>query len=98
MSWMSAGKGNGMRENLDQHVVTGFGKQWEEFDQNEHSHADLQEIFNGYFNIFPWHLLPAKAIGFDLGCGTGRWAKFVAERVGTLHCIDASEAALNVAR
>lgn len=27
-----------------------------------------------------------------MGCGTGRWAKFVAPRVGRLHCIDPSQA------
>ena len=37
-------------------------------------------------------------MGFDLGCGSGRWAVLVAPRVGRLHCIDASEAALAVAR
>ena len=33
----------------------------------------------------------------DLGCGTGRWAKLVAPKVGKLHCIDPSSA-LDVAR
>jgi ubiquinone/menaquinone biosynthesis C-methylase UbiE len=37
-------------------------------------------------------------VGFDLGCGSGRWARFVAERVGKLVCIDASATALEVAR
>jgi SAM-dependent methyltransferase len=36
--------------------------------------------------------------GFDMGCGSGRWAAFVAPRVGRLHLIDASEDALAVAR
>ena len=30
--------------------------------------------------------------GFDIGCGTGRWAKFVAPKVAKLHCIDPSNA------
>lgn len=29
-------------------------------------------------------------IGFDLGCGSGRWAFFVAPKVAKLHCIDRS--------
>ena len=41
--------------------------------------------------------LPNDAIGFDIGCGSGRWAKLVAPRVGKLHCIDPS-VALEVAR
>ncbi|MCB9559549.1 MAG: class I SAM-dependent methyltransferase [Kofleriaceae bacterium] len=55
-------------------------------------------MFDAYFGIFPWDRLPKNATGFDLGCGSGRWASLVAPRVGSLHCIDASMEALNVAR
>lgn len=48
--------------------------------------------------IFPWDELPREAEGFDLGCGSGRWARLAAPRVHVLHCIDASPAALQVAR
>ncbi|HXG23979.1 MAG TPA: methyltransferase domain-containing protein, partial [Chthonomonadales bacterium] len=54
--------------------------------------------FDAYFAVFPWELLPDKAVGFDLGCGSGRWAKLMAPRVAELHCIDPSEEALRVAR
>jgi SAM-dependent methyltransferase len=36
--------------------------------------------------------LPLLPVGFDLGCGSGRWAKLVAPRVKKLHCIDPSSA------
>jgi ubiquinone/menaquinone biosynthesis C-methylase UbiE len=55
-------------------------------------------MFDNYFNIFPWDKLKNDAVGFDLGCGSGRWAKFVAPRVGKLYLFDPSEDALNVAR
>ncbi|MCA1707439.1 MAG: class I SAM-dependent methyltransferase [Actinobacteria bacterium] len=84
--------------NLDRETVAGFGKEWSQFDQSALSEAELQEHFEKYFAVFPWQGVSAKAEGFDLGCGSGRWARLVAERVGVLHCIDASEAALEVAR
>ncbi|MBB5066452.1 class I SAM-dependent methyltransferase [Granulicella mallensis] len=84
--------------NLDPGVVKAFGEQWDKFDHTERDNPDLQRLFQSYFEIFPWHELPQNAEGFDLGCGTGRWAHFVAQRVGTLHCVDASAAALDVAR
>ena len=59
---------------------------------------ETQRQFDIYFDVFPWATLPPNAEGFDLGCGSGRWAKLVAPRVGRLHCIDASDAALAVAR
>lgn len=55
-------------------------------------------MFASYFAIFPWGALPPGAEGFDFGSGSGRWARLVAPRVGHLHCIDASAAALDVAR
>ncbi len=85
-------------ENKVLEVVEGFGDEWSRFDQTELSADELSEMFENYFNIFPWNKLPENAVGFDLGCGSGRWAKLVAPRVGKIHAIDPSEAALNVAK
>lgn len=84
--------------NIDHKTVNGFGDEWSRFDQTHLSEEELLKIFSQYFTIFPWHLLSKDSIGFDLGCGSGRWAKIVADRVGELHCIDASIDALNVAK
>lgn len=84
--------------NRDEAVVAGFGDEWSRFDQSEVGAEELQQMFEAYFAIFPWHELTAGAAGFDLGCGSGRWARLVALRVGTLHCIDASPEALAIAR
>jgi SAM-dependent methyltransferase len=84
--------------NLDEQTVQGFGEEWTAYDQTQLPTVELETIFNDYFRIFPWSRLPPTAQGFDLGCGSGRWAKFVAPRVGHLHCIDASEKALLIAR
>ncbi len=78
--------------NLDIKTVKGFGKEWSKFDQSKLSHEELTRIFGLYFSIFPWEALPDNAIGFDMGCGSGRWATMVAPRVGKLYCIDPSEA------
>lgn len=86
-----------MNANLDKNVVAGFGDEWERFDQSELSTAEHKKMFENYFNIFPWDKLPENAVGFDLGCGSGRWAKLVAPRVGKLHLIDPSDA-LKVAK
>ena len=60
--------------------------------------TEALRAFDDYFSLFPWATLPPGATGFDLGCGSGRWARFVAPRVAQLHCIDASPAAVEVAR
>jgi ubiquinone/menaquinone biosynthesis C-methylase UbiE len=84
--------------NIDPETVSGFGDEWTRFDQAALPDADKRRVFQEYFGIFPFEKLPADAEGFDLGCGSGRWASLVAPRVGRLHCIDASADALAVAR
>jgi len=83
--------------NLDSKTVDGFGDEWSRFDQTGMSGEDTQQLFEAYFSVFPWQSLPPDAEGFDLGCGSGRWAKLAALHVGKLHCIDPS-IAIDVAR
>lgn len=86
-----------MKANIDKKTVASFGDEWMRFDQAEMSSEEMQKIFDDYFSIFPWEKLPRNAEGFDMGCGTGRWAKCIASKVGVLHCIDPSKA-IDVAR
>lgn len=83
---------NTKADNSDLKTVVGFGDEWTRFDQTGMSDKDTKRFFEEYFSVFPWADLPKNAVGFDLGCGSGRWAKLVAPRVGTLHCIDPSVA------
>lgn len=83
--------------NLHERTVAGFGEEWSRFDQSELAPAESKLLFDAYFSVFPWAELSTNATGFDMGCGSGRWARHVAPRVGTLHCIDASAEALAVA-
>jgi SAM-dependent methyltransferase len=84
--------------NIDVATVEGFGDEWSAYDQTALSADEHEALFDSYFGIFPFDRLPPAADGFDLGCGSGRWAALIAGRVGTLHCVDPSEKALAVAR
>ena len=87
--------------NLDLRVTRGFGREWSTFrqDSDHLSQQQRQAIFEDYFRIFPWHLLPpGGGVGLDVGCGTGRWSMLLAPRVQHLHLLDPSADALNVAR
>lgn len=81
-----------MKKNLDKSTVDSFGDEWGRFNQMNLPDEEAEAIFNQYFSIFPWNSLPENPEGFDLGCGSGRWAKIAASQVGHLHCIDPSEA------
>ena len=86
------------RHNLDRATVDDFGREWQRFDQSSVSSGEVRRRFAEYFSLFPWDSLPRNAVGFDAGCGSGRWAALVAPRVGRLYCIDASAGALSVAQ
>jgi ubiquinone/menaquinone biosynthesis C-methylase UbiE len=92
--------GFSIMRNVDASVTEGFGREWSTFTQGESELEanERQRQFDQYFHIFPWDDLPANAEGLDGGCGTGRWATLVAQRVGRLHLLDASDGALSVAR
>lgn len=79
-------------ENRHHDTVEGFGDEWHRYDQSSLSQVELADLFERYFGIFPWTTLDPQAVGFDMGCGSGRWAKLVAPRVGKLYCVDPSSA------
>lgn len=84
--------------NSNKNVVKDFGDEWDQYPQNSISKDSLKDAFDQYFNIFPFDHLPHNAEGFDMGCGSGRWAQFVAPQVKHLKCIDPSIKAINVAK
>jgi len=87
----------GRRATHDRLTVEGFGYEWSRFDQSTEGLADARRNFDLYFHAFPWSDLPSNAKGVDIGCGSGRWARFVAERAGFVLCLDPSLEALRVA-
>jgi SAM-dependent methyltransferase len=84
--------------NIDHETVRGFGQEWTAYNQRKLTGAEYEELVRAYFGVFPLDQLPPEAEGFDLGCGSGRWAAWMAPHVGVLHCIDPSSEALDVAR
>ena len=85
------------KNNIDNKVVSDFGKEWKAFNHQDMDKSLLFSAFDAYFHIFPLNDL-SNSEGFDMGCGSGRWAKFVAPNVKKLNCIEPSQAALDQAK
>ena len=85
-------------KNIDRKTVDDFGEEWNKYNQSSIPSSELKKAWDQYFDIFSFEELDDKSEGFDMGCGSGRWAKFVANKVHILNCIDPSEKALNVAK
>lgn len=86
------------KDNFDSDVIDDFGDEWEAYDQSTVNKDELEKQFSDYFKLFSWNANISNGIGADFGCGTGRWARFVADKVNTLICVDASSKAINVAK
>ena len=85
-------------KNIDKKTVEDFGEEWNKYNQSSIHDEELKKLWNQYFDMFSFEELSNDSEGFDMGCGSGRWAKFVANKVHLLNCIDPSEKALNVAK
>jgi SAM-dependent methyltransferase len=84
-----------LKNNIDIETVESFGEEWSTF----HTFNE-QEIFHAgenYFDIVPANLLNKSAQVLDVGCGTGRWSYYVADKVNFIECIDPSKAVLAAA-
>ncbi len=84
--------------NQNENVIKDFGQEWEEYNQRDLDRQELLDLFEKYFSIFPFEMVSKKSVGFDMGCGSGRWASVFADRVGSLWCIEPSNRALGIAR
>ncbi|HNP17449.1 MAG TPA: class I SAM-dependent methyltransferase [Fulvivirga sp.] len=78
-------------DNIDLNTVNSFGEEWEKF--NIFSDEEIRNIGEDYFDIVPWDSLSRESIALDIGCGSGRWAKYVASKLGFVEAIDPSKAA-----
>jgi ubiquinone/menaquinone biosynthesis C-methylase UbiE len=72
--------------NLDVETVRSFGKEWEAF--NNFSHHEIQTIGDDYFDLLPLGISEFTAL--DVGCGSGRWALYLATQVKFIEAVDPS--------
>ena len=76
--------------NIDQSVVDSFGKEWEKF--HSFDEEELEQLGDMYFDIVSDEMVNKNTYGVDLGCGTGRWTRVLADRIGFMESIDPSNA------
>lgn len=83
-------------DHRDEATIRSFGEEWGKF--NEFDAAEIELAGNEYFDIVPPELLGPDVVAMDLGCGSGRWTRYLSSRVGRIEAIDPSEAVIHAAR
>lgn len=82
--------------NLDKLTVDSFSKEWERFDA--FNDEELGSIGDEYFDLIGEEQAHSNAVVLDLGCGSGRWSKYLASRVGHIDAIDPGDSVYVAAR
>lgn len=76
--------------NIDKKVVDDFGEEWSKF--HAFDEETIRRIGDEYFDILPAELYNRNAKAMDMGCGTGRWTKYLCSRMGFVDAVDPSKA------
>ncbi len=74
--------------NIDWETVDSFGEEWSKF--NAFSEEEIKAVGDDYFDIVPKQLLTSQTSVLDVGCGSGRWIRYVADKVKWVEGIDPS--------
>jgi SAM-dependent methyltransferase len=90
-SFMAEGSGH-----IDHGTVRSFGEEWSKF--STFSDKDIKTAGDQYFDIIDDNMINSSAVVLDLGCGTGRWSRYIADRVKFIEAIDPSIAVLSAAK
>ncbi len=80
----------------DEKTIASFGAEWEKF--NLFDAAEIERTGNEYFDVVPTEVLGPEVVAMDLGCGSGRWTRYLSSRVGHIEAVDPSEAVFHAAR
>lgn len=81
-------QGNGT--NVDEAVVAAFGEEWLKF--SNFKEADINQFGDEYFDIADESILNKNTYVLDMGCGSGRFSRYLSSRVGFIEAMDPSEA------
>ncbi len=77
-------------DNFDERTVRSFGEEWQAF--HSFQDTDIRTVGDDYFDIITDEMVNAKTSVLDVGCGSGRFIKYLSSRAGFIVGVDPSQA------
>ena len=79
--------------NIDGATVDGFGEEWTKF--HSFDERELSVAGDQYFDIVTDVMVGRDSQVLNMGCGSGRWTRYLAPRAGFIEAVDPSRAVLS---
>ena len=76
--------------NIDKKVVDEFGDEWLKF--NDFTDKRIKIAAEEYFDIIDNTIVNKNTYALDIGCGSGRWTKYLASKAGFIEAVDPNDA------
>ncbi len=76
--------------NADAKTVDSFGEEWNRF--SSFTDEEIRTAGQQYFDVVDETMLNKNSLVLDIGCGTGRWSKFISQRAKFVEAIDPGDA------
>ena len=83
-------------KNIDTKTVESFGKEWTKF--RTFSENEIKIAGDQYFDIVNEAIAGKDSFVLDIGCGTGRWSRYLADKVKFIEAIDPSDAVFSAVK
>lgn len=82
--------GNDQDSNVDLDVLDSFAQEWNKF--HDFSDTEIDKLGGMYFDILNDTNINKESYCIDIGCGTGRWTKYLLPKIGFMEAVDPSNA------
>src|SRR6185295_6089493 len=76
--------------NVDRKTVESFGDEWEAF--HGFDEEEIQKLGDEYFDIINREMLNESSSVLEVGCGSGRFLKYLSDKAGLVVGVDPSDA------